>query len=163
MRTWCTPAWVHDHGTEPAMLLISAADTYITFTAPVHSEIYCLRSTALLRKDRNLVFLASSTSNLLLPGWLLSLQWVTGLVALYTEVIARWEEGGHSWFVTHNISELWIIIILIQRPNLALAAHLQFKSPTKALHFPNENLSSANQCHCIFLLCPLLLKVRKKA
>lgn len=46
---WRTPSWVHDGGTEPGMLLISEADTYITFTVAV-------LSTVLLRKGRNPTF-----------------------------------------------------------------------------------------------------------
>lgn len=67
VKMWCSPALVHDRGTEPGMLLISEADITITFTVAILSKIYCLRSTVLLGKDRNAVFLDSSTSDIFLP------------------------------------------------------------------------------------------------
>lgn len=53
---WCTPAWVHAGGTEPGMLLMSEADTCVTFTVAILSEIYCLRSTVVLEKIEILFF-----------------------------------------------------------------------------------------------------------
>lgn len=54
----------------PRLMMVHRAqesDINITFTVAILSEICCLRSTVLLRKDRNPVFLDSSTSDIFLP------------------------------------------------------------------------------------------------